>query len=238
MGTITGLTADAMQAIADSSVVSGTVDGSGHLILTTSGGSEIDAGAVVGPTGATGPAGPTAPAPTGSIMMFGSSTPPSGWVLCDGSALSRTTYSALFAILGTHYGSGDGSTTFNVPDMRNRFAQHDTTAMGSKGGSGTHPHTHTVPSHAHTLSGGNPEAIARITMNSGKVYMQKDDGADGWQADTNVDISGSVNNVNTSGFTSGARIVGNSKTGGSGNTGSDSTSTLPPYLNVAYIIKT
>ncbi len=47
-------------------------------------------------------------------------TPPSGWLLCDGSAVSRTTYSALFAVIGTTFGPGDGSTTFNLPDMRGR----------------------------------------------------------------------------------------------------------------------
>lgn len=48
------------------------------------------------------------------------STPPVGWLPCDGSAVSRTTYASLFAAIGTTYGAGDGSTTFNVPDMRSR----------------------------------------------------------------------------------------------------------------------
>ena len=58
------------------------------------------------------------PTPVGTITMFGGSTAPTKWVLCDGRAISRTNYAALFQKIGTTYGSGNGSTTFNVPDMR------------------------------------------------------------------------------------------------------------------------
>ena len=59
--------------------------------------------------------------PVGMIVSFAGSTAPTGWLLCQGQAVSRTTYAKLFAVIGTTYGSGDGSTTFNVPDMRGRF---------------------------------------------------------------------------------------------------------------------
>lgn len=58
---------------------------------------------------------------TGMISMFGSATPPTGFLNCDGSAVSRTTYADLFAVLSTTYGVGDGSTTFNVPNLSGRF---------------------------------------------------------------------------------------------------------------------
>lgn len=59
--------------------------------------------------------------PSGIIVPYGgASAPSSGWLLCAGQAVSRTTYSALFAIIGTSYGVGDGSTTFNLPDLRGR----------------------------------------------------------------------------------------------------------------------
>ena len=58
--------------------------------------------------------------PTGALTMFGATVAPSGWLLCDGSAVSRTSFSALFGVLATTYGVGDGSTTFNVPDLRGR----------------------------------------------------------------------------------------------------------------------
>lgn len=59
--------------------------------------------------------------PPGTIQAFGGGTVPSGWLLCDGTTASRTTYSALFAAVGTAHGSGDGSTTFHLPDLRGRF---------------------------------------------------------------------------------------------------------------------
>lgn len=59
----------------------------------------------------------------GMVQMYAGSTPPDGWLICDGSAISRTEYSALFEAIGTIWGNGDGSTTFNIPDMRGKFAE-------------------------------------------------------------------------------------------------------------------
>lgn len=56
--------------------------------------------------------------PIGTINAYGGATAPEGWLLCQGQALSRTTYKDLFDVIGTNFGSGDGSTTFNLPDMR------------------------------------------------------------------------------------------------------------------------
>ena len=58
--------------------------------------------------------------PAGSVTAFAGSSAPTGWLLCAGQAVSRTTYAALFAVIGTTYGSGNGSTTFNLPDLRGR----------------------------------------------------------------------------------------------------------------------
>lgn len=58
---------------------------------------------------------------SGTISAFGMQTPPSGWLLCDGSAVSRNTYKTLFAAIGTVWGAGDGTTTFNLPPLTNRF---------------------------------------------------------------------------------------------------------------------
>ncbi len=60
--------------------------------------------------------------PPGAAMDFYGSSAPTGWLFCDGSAVSRTTYAALFTAIGTTYGSGNGSTTFNVPDRRHRVS--------------------------------------------------------------------------------------------------------------------
>lgn len=99
----------------------------------------------------------------GEIRMWATNTPPSGWLSCDGSAISRTTYETLFNTLGVTYGAGDGSTTFNLPDSRGRSplgkGQGDTAegggtgttrALGDEGGAEKHsltsaengPHTH------------------------------------------------------------------------------------------------
>lgn len=64
----------------------------------------------------------TASAFTGVVTPFAGSAAPTGWLLCDGAAVSRTTYASLFAITSTTFGVGDGSTTFNVPDLRSRIA--------------------------------------------------------------------------------------------------------------------
>lgn len=67
--------------------------------------------------------------PAGSIIQWGGATAPVNWLLCDGSAVSRTTYASLFAAVGTSYGTGDGTTTFNLPDLRGRVP------VGKNGGS-------------------------------------------------------------------------------------------------------
>lgn len=64
----------------------------------------------------------------GSVAAFSGSTLPSGWLLCDGSAVSRETYAALFSVIGATYGAGDGSTTFNLPNLTDRFIQGNATA--------------------------------------------------------------------------------------------------------------
>jgi phage-related tail fiber protein len=59
--------------------------------------------------------------PAGMVAFFGNSTAPTGWLKCNGAAVSRSTYSELYTAIGTTYGSGDGSTTFNLPDLRAEF---------------------------------------------------------------------------------------------------------------------
>ena len=68
--------------------------------------------------------------PPGATLDYAGPTPPVGWLLCDGSAVSRTTYAALFTAIGTTWGAGDGSTTFNLPDLRDRT----TVGRGDMGG--------------------------------------------------------------------------------------------------------
>lgn len=89
---------------------------------------------------------------TGSVNMYAGITIPDGWLLCDGSAVPRATYPQLFGTIGTVYGVGDGSTTFNLPDFTNAFPRGNT--IGS-GGADTHQHN--------SISAGTPAGIVGIT---------------------------------------------------------------------------
>lgn len=108
--------------------------------------------------------------PVGVVSDFAGSSAPSGYLICDGSAVSRTTYANLFAVLGENFGSGDGSTTFNLPDMRGRTSfgtssvntnSQPDIAFSATGGEANHAlvtaeipaHTHTDSGHGHTDSG-------------------------------------------------------------------------------------
>jgi microcystin-dependent protein len=103
----------------------------------------------------------TASLPIGAMVGYGGTSAPTSWLLCDGAAVSRTTYAALFAIIGTNFGVGDGSTTFNVPDSRGRsiLGTSVTYPIGTTLGSVLHSHApgtlvnDTAPSHTHTMSG-------------------------------------------------------------------------------------
>lgn len=102
--------------------------------------------------------------PTGAITAYGGSSAPSGYLLCNGAAVNRSTYADLFDIVGTTYGAGNGSTTFNLPDLVGRVPigagtgdASDATAhaLGDEGGTETHTLTEAeMPSHSHTSGNG------------------------------------------------------------------------------------
>jgi len=109
--------------------------------------------------------------PTGTVSAFAGSTAPTGYALCDGSAVNRTTQAALFAVIGTTYGVGDGSTTFNLPDLRGRVVAglggsllSGTDALSDTGGAKEHTlSTAEMPSHSHTFDGGGLKSLAGDT---------------------------------------------------------------------------
>jgi microcystin-dependent protein len=104
--------------------------------------------------------------PRGGVIPFAGGSPPTGWLLCDGAAISRSTYAALFGVISVTYGIGDGSTTFNVPDLLGRVvvglngSNTDVDTMGENDGlalasrSIKHNHTNglTLPNHGHSYT--------------------------------------------------------------------------------------
>jgi microcystin-dependent protein len=96
---------------------------------------------------------------TGEMRIWTTASPPTGWLVTDGSAISRTTYAALFAVIGTTYGTGDGSTTFNIPDTRAKvivaYKSGDANfgTLGASVGEATHTlTTPEIPSHSHSFA--------------------------------------------------------------------------------------
>lgn len=116
---------------------------------------------------------PPAPAavPTGAgLPWFSNAAAPSGYLLCDGSAVDRTVYAALFAVLSTTWGAGDGVTTFNLPDTRGKALYGKATAgTGSTFATpfGAMDHTHTGPSHTHSFSATTSVESGDSTIQSG-----------------------------------------------------------------------
>jgi microcystin-dependent protein len=134
-------------------------------------------------------------APAGMVVPYAGTSAPSGWLLCYGQAVSRTTYAGLFATIGTTYGTGDGS-TFNIPDLRGRVVAGqddmggtsanrltdqsggvDGDTLGDTGGAETHTlttaempaHTHTVSSFATAGSGGAVVGVQSGSTNTGST---------------------------------------------------------------------
>lgn len=106
--------------------------------------------------------------PIGEIKMYAGDIAPAGYLLCQGQAISRSTYADLYKVIGDKFGSGDGSTTFNLPDMQNRVpvGASDTLELGQAGGENEHKltvdempsHTHEQETHAHNASGSSASA--------------------------------------------------------------------------------
>jgi len=98
--------------------------------------------------------------PVGAVLEFAGAAAPTGWLLCNGAAISRTTYAALYVMIGTAFGVGDGSTTFNVPDARGRATIGagagtglTSRSLAATGGAETHTLTTAeMPAHAHAAN--------------------------------------------------------------------------------------
>jgi microcystin-dependent protein len=157
MATIQTYTGTKIKAIADATVVDGNVDVNKHLILEQRNGTQIDGGLIQSPKGDTGL---ERALPAGQVTLYAGNLPPTGWTWCDGSEQLRSAYPELFAVIGTKYGSGDGTTTFNLPNMGSRLAvgmdsaQTEFNDLGVSGGEINHLLTiNELPAHDHGISG-------------------------------------------------------------------------------------
>jgi len=158
--------------------------------------------------------------PSGMIMPFAGTSAPTSWLACNGAAISRSTYATLYNAIGTTWGTGDGSTTFNVPDLRGMFLRGTgTNATGSSSGAvgpsvGAYAadtylnHTHTDSGHTHTIAQSNSSLVWNTTSTSGSF----------------------VNATGSTTTSTGTANIQASTTGG--------TETKPKNYGVLYIIKT
>ena len=115
--------------------------------------------------------------PLGTINAFGGATAPEGWLLCQGQALSRTTYKDLFDVIGTNFGSGDGSTTFNLPDLRGEFLRgagsNSHTDQGHGGNVGTHQDATDIP--YYYVAGNSTRRVDFFVKNTDVTYVHNYD---------------------------------------------------------------
>lgn len=178
--------------------------------------------------------------PVGSLTAYAGTSAPTGWLMCNGSAVSRTTYSGLFSVLSTTYGAGDGSTTFNLPDLRGRMPMGAGTGA-QNGGSGSgaisggtaltartvgafggderlQTHTHTQNPHGHSLGPGQSFGTS-FGPNAGGVAT--------------FGLSVAIINTNTYQ----GPYSADSTTATNQNAGSGSSQNMPPFVVVNYIIK-
>lgn len=159
--------------------------------------------------------------PTGVVQAYAGSTTPQGWLLCDGSAVSRTDYAALYAVIGTTYGAGNGSTTFNLPNLVDKFVEGSATS-GTVKSAGLPNITGEIGFRAFTAdnlitaSGLTPKAFG-YTDHNGATF--------GWKIDRVVNSDNQK--CDTLNFNAGwsNSIYGNS------------TTVQPPALTMRYIIK-
>ena len=169
---------------------------------------------------------------TGVIQMYAGSTAPSGWLICNGQAVSRTTYAALYAVIGTTYGAGDGSTTFNVPNLVNKTVR-GSNSLGKTGGSDTVTLS-TAQMPAHTHDGGSLTA-ASAGAHTHSINRPSGAGSLGavspaWNTKEHIVWNGMVNSAGAHTHTI---------SGATASVGSGSAVTITnPYIMLHYIIKT
>lgn len=179
--------------------------------------------------------------PVGTVAMFAGTadTIPIGWLFCRGQAVSRTTYAKLFAVIGTTYGNGDGSTTFNVPDLRGRVplgvgngtalnhTNHELADLGGRENAIIPYHKHSIAAQTIESSGGHTHELkVHSNAGSGSAYvLEVTSTAVKWGSPT---VSGQGKHTHT------VKAHDTAYMGTSGNTVG---ANMMPYITLNYIIK-
>ena len=168
--------------------------------------------------------------PTATIVPWSSSSVPSGFLECNGAAVSRSTYSALFAIVGTTYGAGDGASTFNLPDLQDNVAmgKSGTKALASTGGANTVAASGTVGGSTANAS----LSTAQLASHSHSIRTTTYPTAS--NSNLRQGASATAGSVNSGNQGSGTGHSHNMSANFSGT----ATSVVQPYLTILYIIKT
>jgi len=199
--------------------------------------------------------------PPGVISAYGGGSAPSGYLLCDNSAVDRTTYAALFAAIGTSFGVGDGSTTFNLPDLKGRVpvgrdalvvmfntlgedggsrdavpVNHAHTVDGHEHGLGSH--THTI-AHAHTSTNSGLGVTPKAVVAGSDFAQQSGTPSDQTFYDLDVASTGPSTNANSGGPSIPNTTGGTSPGTDNGDvTEAGTDKNVQPYQVINYIIKT
>lgn len=162
--------------------------------------------------------------PPGTIIVSTAATP-SGFIWCNGAAVSRSVYSTLFGLIGTTFGAGDGSTTFNVPDLRNRFIVGSglSYTLGTTGGSADA----IVVSHSHTGSA--------LTAGSHTHSLSRDSGNANVNSQSSRYALATNNSVGTDSTQSAGSHWHTLSINAQGSSGTNAN--LPPYISLRYSIK-
>lgn len=154
--------------------------------------------------------------PTGGVIEWPAAAAPTGFLLCDGSAVSRTTYANLFTVIGETWGAGDGVTTFNVPNCKGRVSiglditQTEFDALAKTGGAKTVAHTHSIANSGFGVSGGSVGTVGSGVLVVGSGSAEASETLESLRSSANAITSGAASDTNN----------------------------LPPYVVINKIIKT
>lgn len=194
----------------------------------------------------------------GSIHIFAGTVTPTGFLMCDGSAVSRDTYASLFSVIGTLYGSGDGSATFNLPDLVGKLVVgcSQTYQLGSTGGEETHTlleaelpqHSHNIPSHGHannilaktpSLSHSVTQPVFKYNSPSGSAQCNSGSSVTGYSGTSSATASRSASvaiSNHTGNCTMGGGVL-DAAAFDTASTGSgDAHENMQPYVAMNYVI--